>query len=235
MRFLIVVFLCFLVMLGACKKEEEIDLIDLAECESGIIDLGLINLEPESMSFLSYTGTENIYFRNDHEEVKFEPLFPPNISTSLTKNFTIPCKDGAENEYIYRREQHSVSHRCEDLNLQYYVNLFPWNSSEFPLFVDQFSIVFHRPPIDNVIDTAIHLWIVPSFKGNEASLKDEIGFSENYQFLEDTTLLNKTFFNVYKVSQPKEEGLTELYYNKEFGIVAFKDLDFNLWVFDRFE
>ena len=61
------------------------------------------------------------------------------------------------------------------------------------------------------------------------------GGYNNYEFLSEIKLLNKSFNAVYKVVEPKDNLLTELYFNKEFGIVGFKDLNLVLWVFDRIE
>jgi hypothetical protein len=222
---------------GSCDKDDDvIEIIGQNICIDEIINFDTIHLSPESIGFIPYNGKESMYFKNvNGEEVKFEPLYPP-ISHSFRENeFELICDSGGLNNYIFTREQYAVSHKCEDLNLQYYLNVYSYNSSQRPEFVDKFSLLFHEPALDHNIDTLIKLEIITSYRNKEELLIEEFANYNNYEFLSEIKLLNKSFNAVYKVVEPKDNLLTELYFNKEFGIVGFKDLNLVLWVFDRIE
>ncbi|GJM33545.1 MAG: hypothetical protein DHS20C18_25460 [Saprospiraceae bacterium] len=221
----------------ACNKDDDTNPIDISiPCTNELIDLDTIRLNPESLEFIPYDGEESFYFKNNiGEEVKFEPLYPPISHSFRETDFELTCDDGDINNYVFTREQYAVSHKCTDLNLQFYLNVYSYNSSEYPQFVDKFTLIFHEPSLDNFIDTLIQLKVITSFKDEEELLGDEFDSYNQYEFKGEIELLDKTFNNVYKVIEPEDNLLTELYFSKEYGIVGFKDLEFRLWVFDRFE
>ncbi len=232
-----VIFFAFCILISCSKNDDfGIQLINEIECDSNLISLDTVLLTQESLDFIPYTGIESFYFKNElGYEVKFEPLSPPISHSFRNTNFELTCIDGEVNDYEFTREQYAVSHKCDELNLQYYLNLYTFNSKIDLLFVDKFSFIFHEPATDNFIDTLIKLNIITSFKENELYLENEFESYQNYELLNEITLISKTFNNVYRVIQPPENLLTELYFNKEFGLIGFKDLNFELWVFDRFE
>lgn len=222
--------------MGCSKDDDVMKAIEQIICSDNIVDFNTIYLSPESIEFIPYNGEESIYFKNENgEEVKFEPLYPPISHSFIETEFELICEGGDMNHYIFTREQYAVSHKCESLNLQYYLNLYTYNSSQYPEFVDRFSLLFHEPALDNHIDTLIGLEIVTSFRDKEDLLAKEFTNYSNYEFVSEIKLLNKTFNEVYKVIEPEDNLLTELYFNKEYGIVGFKDLALELWVFDRIE
>ena len=232
----------FLILIGAlsfgsCDNDDGIiEEDDQNLCNDEITDFGTIYLSPESTDYIPYNGVENIYFKNvNGEEVKFKPLSPPISHFFMETEFELICENGDFNNYVFTREQYAVAHRCEDLNLQYYLNIYSYHSSQHPEFVDIFSLTFHEPALDNYIDTSINLAIITSFRNNEELLTEEFANYSNYEFVSEINLLNKTFNEVYKVNEPEDNLLTELYFNKEYGIIGFKDLDLELWVFDRIE
>ena len=224
--------------LMACSNDDAIsnEMMNGVPCSDAVVDLGTVLLHPEAVEFIPYTGEEDIYFKNESgAEVKFEPLYGPISHNFNEGDFELTCDDGSINNYVLSREQYSVSHKCEALNLQYYLNVYPNNSREHEAFIDLFSLVFHEPPTDYVIDTAINLNIITSYRGLEDLLSAEFIYYNYYELDSEIQLLGKTFYEVYKVIRPASNLLTELYYNKAFGIVGFKDLDLELWVFDRME
>lgn len=230
----------FAISFFACSEDEII--VDPPEevvipCSDELFALDTILLSPETNEFLAYDGTEGIIFKNSEDkEIRFDPLSGSLRHVFREDDFELVCEDGSFNNYAFVREQYVVSHKCEDLNLQYYLNIYTVNSGEIPEFVDYFNLIFHEPALDNVIDTSISLGIITSFKGNEDLLSEEFSSSnDGYEILDKVELLDKSFNDVYRVIEPEENQLTELYYNKEFGIVGFKDLESELWVFDRFE
>jgi hypothetical protein len=70
---------------------------------------------------------------------------------------------------------------------------------------------------------------ITNYRGNEVYLQNE---PQSYWFEEHMTLQGKVFDNVYYT-----EGLTGgfLYFNHEFGYVAFKESGKPSWVLDRIE
>lgn len=205
-------------------------------CVDGIVDLDTIFLSSESLGFIPYAGTENLIFKNEAgDEVVFEPLFGPVNQSIFSREFEVDCDEGGQNTYEFNRQQFAVSHKCEALNLQYYLNVLVFNSNEYPRFVDVFILNFHEPALDNLIDTVISLNVITDFKGNEVLLETEFEFYNDYEFVSEIELLDKTFTNVYQAIEPEDNLLTELYFNKANGIVGFKDLQMELWVFDRIE
>jgi len=60
--------------------------------------------------------------------------------------------------------------------------------------------------------------------------KDLNWFQKNRKPVDELTLLNKTFQNVYISQLDSNE-----FYNFEYGLIAFKDSDKKLWVLDRLE
>ncbi len=231
------IFILLSLIAISCSKVDEPPQIPKGAhpCETDTIDLDTILLNPQSLEFIPYTGLESIYFKNTTgDEVKFEPLYPPKSHHFRKTDFDLICDEGKINNYTFVREQYTVSHICKKLNLKYYLNLYTYNSRQQPKFIDRFNFLFHEPSLDNKIDTAISLTIVANFKGNEIELGEEFQH-QNYEIFSALKILNKTFTNVYKVIEPKENLLTEIYFNKDFGLIGFKDLDSELWVFDRFE
>lgn len=217
----------------SCTKEKNTG--DAPPCEPGTIDLDTVRLADNATSFIPYTGDENIYFKNAAgDEVKFEPLYPPKKHHFLDLDFDLVCDAGGANHYIYQREQYVVSHICTALNLQYFLNIYPEHSSIQPKFVDKFELLFHVPAVNNLITTSIKLEIITDFKGNEGALQNEFG-AQGYTLAGEVTILNKIFKDVYIKTNSGSNQLEELFFNKTTGIVGFRDLSGELWVFDRTE
>lgn len=228
----------FLLSIFACAIDD--DIIQTEEeicisCFDGVTGLDTIFLDAETLAFIPYTGDETIFFKNAiGDEVKFEPLFLPTHSFRMF-DFEVDCDGVSQNFYEYTRDQYSVSHKCEALNLQYFLNVYTENSRNYPRFIDVFRMNFHEPTTDNIIDTVINLSIIPSYKGNQDLLSEEFLFYNNYEFASEFQLLDKTFSDVYTVIESEDNLLTTLHFNVENGIVGFKDLTQELWVFDRIE
>ncbi|MBK9980950.1 MAG: hypothetical protein IPP15_00760 [Saprospiraceae bacterium] len=205
-------------------------------CESNLIDLDTIKLDPASVDFVSYTGTEVLVFKNTlGDEAKFKPLYGPLSHVFYPMHFKIECMSGDTNHYTFIQEQYAVSKKCDKLNLQFYLNLLARNSFVVPLFNDEFSLILHTPPLDHFIDTAVTIRIVTSLKGNPDMPDPTHIYLASYKFTSDTTLLNVPFHDVYYTYKTSHGLLPSLFYTKELGMVAFQDLDDVMWVFDRFE
>lgn len=228
---IVVGFLLILAILS-CKKDQVNPLLE--PCKEALTNLDTVYLNPSSIEFMPYTGEESLIFINENgEEAKFESETATRSHRFQTIDFSIDCAEGNVNFYRMERELYAVFHRCEALELRHYFNINVWSSDIKPLLFDNFSLVFHRisPPNSNN-DTFIELNLIPHYRGNEAALMTE--FPPAYDFLEEIELLDKSFTNVYRVTK-ENHPLTILYFNKEFGIIGFKDLNQQLWVFDRFE
>ncbi len=242
MRFLIVTFLCFLVMLGACKKDDSIgDTISNIECEVDTIDIGHVFVDSVSLNMIPYRREgELIFYKNQEgEEIKFQPRYQlsPVLQAYYSTPFTLICENGNENQYKFAREQFGIPYSSFESNIEFSLRLYPHYSMRKPIFADKFHIQLFTlvEGTTHNIEFTLEFEYIVYLRGNDSEQEEDFGITKDYELFPNVTLLNKTFTNVYKVTQSEERGLTELYYNKEFGIVAFKDLDFNLWVFDRFE
>lgn len=227
-------FIGSLLTLISCSKEDTIPQI---VCENRIIDLDTIILEENSRDFIPYTGLEKIYFKNENgSEVEFLQLYGPLKHSYHEFDFEIMCEESDFNEYVFNREQFSVSHKCAELNLQYYLNVYVQNSHKQPKFVDVFNFLLHAPALDNFIDTAISIRFITNDRGNEELLNDDFKHDNIYQFAPELLLNHKLFHSVYFNKQPNSPKLlTEVYYTKEQGLIGFKDIDGMLWVLDRIE
>ena len=229
--YLLVSVLVFFIL--SCSKENE---STPPFCDGTLTDLGTIYLNPNSISFIPYDGEESIYFKNENgDEIKFEPTYGLKQHLFLDNNFEITCDNGGKDYYKFRSERYAVSFKCTELNLEYYANLYTQNSSEYSVFVDEFVLNFLIPPTDNNTSYPLILNIITSFNGNEDLIKNEFESFDNYEFIDELELLNMTFNDVYKITDPENGSLlTELYFTKKYGVVGFKS-ESNIWVYSRSE
>ena len=223
-----------LIGLLSCKDEviDPTPVNDLA-CESEPVYLDTIYLDTESIAFVPYDGTETSVFKNAvGEEARFEPLFDFRISYHRME-FKRICMNGDTNHYSFNGEQYSVSKKCPDLNLQFYLNVFPQNVDVPDVFYDYFIFLLHSPPLDNTIDTSITLNFTTSYKGNQ--IPPTAHHYLQYKFAADTSFLNVPFQDVYYNDKSISNPPNSVFYTKQLGLIAFTDLNDVLWVFDRFE
>ncbi len=98
---------------------------------------------------------------------------------------------------------------------------------------------------DDIIVTTLFAWLMPFNQSGHTQV--QIYFDNNLpkvelfdSFNETITLIDKEFNDVYVVIgknnlQEAYESYSELSINSEFGVVAFKDENNDLWRFDRFK
>ncbi len=222
-------------ILFSCKDEVLVG-PDAIQCESDAIDLGTVSLDPESVSYVSYTGNEVIIFKNEvGDEVRFEP---PQLQLNhlwLNTGFNLLCMSGDTNKYILLKELYSFSKECESLDLRMSLTIFPQNSRDIPLFNDELNLYLHGGLSNNFFDSTISLNITTSLRGNEDFSDALLIVGYKYGFASDTSLLNIPFQNVHYTIKPAGRILRSIFYTKEHGLVAFQDLNDRLWVFDRIE
>ncbi len=225
----------FLILLGSCCKDEmKLTGSCQFDCQIPAINLDTFYLSTFSKSFLPYTGFEKIVFVNGNmQEAIFTQLFFPSHFFYKSDSYFV-CNPGDTIRYSIVREQLAVSHKCESLNLEYFLNILASTSFTKPLVIDMFFLTLHEPPHDFYIDTTINLNLVTDFRNNQNCLQDEFRYSPDVNKTSSVKLLGRVFENTYSVSQPTKL-LTELYFNREFGIVGFKDIKGVLWRFERFE
>jgi hypothetical protein len=224
-------------LLFSCSKEAPVvpPINDLA-CEEGVINLGVIELDTVSVSFVPYTGEETLVFKNANgDEARFVPLYTSLNHSFFLNDFDLVCMTGDTNHYEFNREQYAVSKKCEALNLQFYLNVYTQESFQLPIFYDIFSLNLHSPPLDFRIDTAVAISFVTSMKGNIAIPFEPDYYSSFYEFTLDTTLLNAQFQDVYFTRKPAGSLLPSLFFTKTSGIIAFQDLHDIMWIFDHTE
>ena len=230
----LLLFCAFLIFSCSSDKDDSHD--QGIPCETEDIDIGIIDLDEESYDYLPYTGCEVIHYKNEQgDEVYFDTLYNKGFATKIFWRFDIQCESGAKNNYTFFSDQLNYSFKCDSLELNFIIGIGTENVSSQPLFFDELGMLLAAYSTDNRLDTIIKMDIVASFKGNEVEIEEELTRSIKYEYYEEVVLLGKSFKNVYHRNRPAENLLTDLYYNKEFGIFAFRDLDDVLWVFDRFE
>lgn len=224
--------------LAACQKDNDISVSNELSipCVKDKIELDTVFLDAKSLEIIQYTGKEQLFFKNkDGEEAVFKPLYGPKNRSFFPISFDRICENGGTNSYIFHRDQYAVGFECQKLNLRFYNNIYVTPSKKTEYFVDQFVLLFHAISTDFWIDTSIQLQIITSFKGNEQILSQEFNNINKYEFKNEIKLLDTTFTDVYRVIEPNDNILTELYFNKKNGLIGFRDLDLNLWILDRIE
>ncbi len=229
MKYLSILILLFLSIFTSCKKEENTN--SKEECSEEIIELEATFLEEESIAFVPYDSVSTIYFKNKNgKEISFVSFNNPTVrnDTSAISSFFTPCSSNGFNMYGYRRQNIRCSFNSVELDLAFEITVstgvyFP----EF-LYYDRFSLRI-RADSSFVFNDSNTLFIVTSDKGNN------IDISTNYVFLEELTLNHKLFKNVYISIKKNNEPPTDLYFNKEFGVIGFTDMENKLWVLDRVE
>ena len=78
-------------------------------------------------------------------------------------------------------------------------------------------------------ESVIGIFLLANFQDGEIALM------QNADRLADIELFDTTFIDVLRVYSSTLSALSELIINSDVGVVAFRDLDNELWVFDHFE
>ena len=209
---------------------------DVIECEAGTIDLDTIALEPASLQFVSYSGSEIIVFKNETgDEARFEPTQFSFNHYWIPIQFSLLCSSGDTNQYTMIRESYSFNKTCELLGLRMTLTVSPLNSLEQPIFVDKLNLFLNAGNSLFSFDSTTSINITTSLRGNEDFSNSLRFLNYKYGFTSDTTLLHKTFEDAYYTIKPQGQLLRSVFYTKDQGLVAFQDLQDVMWVFDRFE
>jgi hypothetical protein len=92
-------------------------------------------------------------------------------------------------------------------------------------------------PDREIINPSLNIGLMPF---NINSIWIDIRVSEMFatsvdetNFHNDIQILNKMFSNVYSVIASDQNSFSELYFNKEYGVLAFKDSNNTLWRIDK--
>lgn len=231
---LIIALICSLSL--SCSKDSECILLsEEIECADEVFDFGEVLLKESSKEFMVYDGLEDIVFESEDEEtVKFIPTRERRISF-FNKTFELECIDGSLNQYIYVQEQHSVSYICEALDLGIIMNLLTYHSKVAPAIADKFRVSLFKPSNTNIISTNIIINMTVDDRGYEEEYGSMFECNDMIEYDNSVNILGKRFDDVYSMKQSAPRKLTELFFNNQFGIVGFKDLDSKLWKFDSFE
>ena len=230
---LITALICSLCL--SCSKDSHCILSEEIECTDEVFDFGEVLLKESSKEFMVYDGLEDIVFiSQDGETVKFIPTRERRISF-FNKAFGVECTDGSLNRYTYVQEQHSVSYICEALDLGIIKNLFTYHSTVAPAIADRFRVSVFKPSNTGTVSINIIIRMTVDDRGYEELYGSRFDCDDKIKYENSVNILGERFDNVYSIKQTEPRKLTELYYNNEFGIVGFKDLDSKLWRFDHFE
>lgn len=213
----------------ACKEEE---------CPADQY-LGRAFLMQESIDLIVEPPAERIIFTNkDQAETIFWDYgfsFYSDVHV-IDRRIGYLCQRKESTSY-YRMDVQRISGtyqqfaRTNEHSLYFLYNLSITNKNdtnpEDTLLVDEFTI--GSQPSDRHLVTGVKppslLTVITSNRNNPGP------FPQEYYFHEKITLRGKEFRNVYE----NYNSELKLYFSFEFGVVAYEDLEKELWVLDRYE
>ena len=181
-----------------------------------------------------YASIDTLYFKDDAgHELKFRKRhLLPGGNTSSWQEHSQGVLDGpcvGESVIKSRQELMSAQFNADStfymISCQHFVKSIIDGTK--PIFYDDLYAgvtLFENPVIYNI--STSHR---TNDRGNEAYFVDS---TPSYIFDEHKILGTKEFNNVYSNTDP--DG-SEIYFNHEFGIVAFQDRGKGLWVLDKIE
>ncbi len=227
MKFLKITTLIFLLITISCKKDG--NSVVQKKCSEEVVLLDDAFLEEESIQYMPYDTVTTIYFKNKNgEELYFNSFNTPNVRNNYnTVNINTFCGEDEIETYRFNRQDMRCSYNASELSLSINMRILPVFDSDL-LFYDILRLAISNA-FSNDPFSSNNLNIVTSYKGNYLDVPTD------YVFLEELTLNHKLFKNVYISIKKNNEPPTDLYFNKEFGVIGFTDMENKLWVLDRFE
>lgn len=217
-------------LLGACSKQKTIN--PCAET----IEIGRFGLLEASKGFLPFEGVNKIVFKSETGDslvLETKSFFTHFVPT--TKELDCPEDDSFPAYYKYISEYKDITLLCSAGNLKMEIELitkpyFP-EIEEAIRIADVLTVDIESPVRERVYYRLLSFYAAQRDHPNPAILGE--------QFLETVELNGQPFDSVYFEEKFFEvDGVRtnfQTYYNKQFGLVAFKDYGGTLWVFDRFE
>ena len=232
-------FYCFflLISLSNCKL-----LFD--DCDVEDKKIGEKYLTQFTTTFIEkFLNKTVVYVDEFGNELKF--VEQNGIQKIIERKFiNINCNSGIGEinksyDYIeYEQKDITLIEPTQNLVIKYDGRMFSYSSLiPNPIFHDSLESKIY---ISNGSCCKIHSQLIMSMRGNDNQQVNII----DPQIILDTIILNKQFNNIYKIKkddlccyneQPEQELPNELYISKVDGIIAFKQLNGELWRFDRIE
>lgn len=223
-------FLIALFLTTSCAKEKDESLINPSAPECCDVEhLGSFNLMPSSRESIPYQEDVNLIFKNEfNNEVLF--AFRNGLygydSTDNSTSQECPCNPAFNQTMKAKGDTYSylLAEPQGTLNVRFYISL------SVRMFHGEENL------IADILDVSLsEEQDTSSYGGLYTLLVDRRNLSDDYVKWYNTMpadsveMLGKTFYNVYS----DEEGIA--WYNYDKGLVAFKDRENKLWVFDRIE
>ncbi len=211
-------------VISSCKKES---IEDLCAEES----LGEMFLVESSRNSIPFNENTRLYF---YDSLENETVFQFELENEgyklLDRYYLEPCEFDNSLEKIYKvnsdQYRYVISVSTKTLNLTFLLFL-KTQPSYYPFNMDTISDqlgVFRSSKTDSTAAYASNLNILVNPRNLS---EDDI---KNYPTpVDEITLLNRTFYNVF-IGQGSNE-----YYSYEAGLIAFRDWDKKLWVLDKTE
>lgn len=228
-RQIVLAFFLLVLSLSACKEEE---------CPPSE-RLGTAFLMQESLDKVPEVPGEHIIFRNEAgRELQYGNFSDTFFGAPFLREKVIGqlCdRRNSDSYYLIRTERvrgdYYLKNGANEHSVNFYFELGIVNVSPNTLpdtsLVDEIRVLSQPfvSPSPAAVPPPHDLALIISYRGRPGQIPQEV------QFLDTITLLDRTFSDVYV----NTNGLAKIYYNFELGIVAFEDLDGDIWVFDRFE
>jgi len=198
-----------------------------AKCPNGAIYLGKIKLDRKSLKYFPYeefNSRDSIYFINaEEEEIKFGR--PRRVRTNrnfVKRIFDITCEDSSLNVCQSYNEGQSVFYECDELEINLSVSHL-WKLQ----FIDKLELKMsgRRDRMSS------YLKIITSSKNIQEIPDGKRKYHENYEFMNELDTLGKVFLDVFKTTN-EWARVSEMYYNRELGVVAFNDTLSGFWIHD---
>jgi len=213
-------------IISSCKKESIEDL-----CAEEY--LGEMFLVESSRNSIPFNENTSLHFRDSLENETIFQFDAENEGYKVLNGFYHrPCEFDNSLEKIYKvrsdQYQYKISESTKTLNLTFLLHLQTQPSYD-PFNIDKISDqlgVGRSSKTDSTSAWGINLNILVNPRNLSADEIKKINFQSP---VDEITLLNRTFYNVF-ISVGSNE-----YYSYEKGLVAFRDWDKKLWVLDKTE
>ena len=222
---LIALILFFLVSTTSSCKKESIE----EQCAEEY--LGEISLLESSRNSIPYNENTSLYFRDSLEN---ETIFQIDMEIegykekwNVSYHFACEFDNSIQKIYNIKIDQYRyiISESANTLDKQFALHLAPepsYNPFNIDTISDQLGVYKGRVSNSGAYATNLKILVNPRNLS-----EDEIKLFQSP--VDEITLLNRTFYDVYISLDSKE------YYNYEKGLVAFRDYDEKLWVLDKTE
>ena len=225
---IVALILLFLVsVISSCKKES-------IEEQCAEEYLGEMYLLESSRNSIPYNKNTSLYFQDSLENETVFQVDMENVGYRImNRYYSEPCEFDNSLEKIYKvRSDHYryfISESTKTLNLTFLLVL-DIQPSYYPFNINKISDELGVGRGSKTDSTTAAYGINLNILVDPRTLSEDEIKKRNFQSpVDEITLLNRTFYDVYISSNSKE------YYNYELGLIAFRDYDEKLWVLDKTE